>query len=118
MLPGMKRGLDQLFARESRHDRVGVRVAAIRGALGLSKAEFADSIALDRSSLSKIEQGSAGLDIAVGERVAIIYGVGLDFIYRGELGDLPQKIRAQVMANLAAAEMAAGAADKPQPPAH
>lgn len=102
MLFTMKRTLAKLLIeRESRPERVGPRVTALREALELTKAEFADSIGLDRSSLTKVEKGDMGLDIAAGERVAALYGVGLDFIYRGDLSDVPLAIRPALMANLA-----------------
>ncbi len=98
----MKNLLKKLISRESRWDRVGPRVAAIRLTLGLSKAAFADSIALDRSSLTKIEKGVAGLDIATGEVIAEIYGFGLDFTYRGDLSDVPLDLRPSLIGHLAA----------------
>lgn len=97
-----KRILSALVPRESAPAKVGPRITAFREALPLSKAEFADSIELDRSSLTKIEAGTAGLDIAVAERIAAVYGVGLDFIYRGDLSDLPSESRSRVVAELAA----------------
>lgn len=96
----MKKLANMLIPQESRPERVGPRITALRETLGLSKAEFADSISLDRSSLTKIEKGVAGLDIATGETVATIYGFGLDFIYRGDLSDVPLELRPRLMVNL------------------
>lgn len=102
----MKKVLEKLIERESDPARVGPRVTALRETLGLSKAQFADSIELDRSSLTKIERGTAGLDIQSGERIAVLYGYGLDFIYRGDLTDVPQDARPQLMVNLLSARHA------------
>lgn len=96
----MKKIIHSLIERESRWDRVGPRVTAMRETLVLSKAEFADSIGLDRSSLTKIEKGEAGLDIATGEVIAALYGFGLDFTYRGDLSDVPLDLRPRLMVNL------------------
>lgn len=96
----MKKILESLIERKSRPDLVGQRVAALRESLALSRAQFADSIELDRSSLSKIEKGTAGLDIAMGERVAFLYGVGLDYIYRGDLSDVPIDMRPSLLSSL------------------
>lgn len=96
----MKNIAEKLIHRESRPDRVGNRITAIRETLALSKAQFADSIGLDRSSLTKIEKGEMGLDILMGEHIATIYGFGLDFIYRGDLSDAPLSLRPQLMVNL------------------
>ncbi|WP_170295004.1 helix-turn-helix domain-containing protein [Paracoccus aestuariivivens] len=93
--------LNALIERESTPQKVGPRISAVREALELSKAEFADSIEFDRSSLTKVERGVMGLDIAVGEKISAVYGVGLDFIYRGDLADLPPELRPKVVPILA-----------------
>lgn len=66
----------------------------------MSKAQFADAIGLDRSTLTKVEKGVVGLPIAIGERIAALYGCDLDFIYRGELSDVPLELRPRLMVNL------------------
>ncbi|MGO4917675.1 helix-turn-helix transcriptional regulator [Pseudogemmobacter sp. W21_MBD1_M6] len=97
---GMKNIANNMIPRESRKDRVALRVHAIREALKLTKAEFADAIALDRSSLTKIEKGEAGLDIAVAERIYHIYGFGLNFIYANDLTDVPRELHSDLIAIL------------------
>lgn len=95
-----------LLSPEMNPQRIGWRITALRETLGLSKAEFADSISLDRSTLTKVEGGTKGLDIAVAARVAEMYGAGLDYIYRGILSDLPLDMRATVAAQIHAARTA------------
>ena len=58
----------------------------------------------DEASMTKIEKGETGLDIAKGEAIAAVYGFGLDFIYRGELADVPDRHRQQLMTELAIAQ--------------
>lgn len=99
-VPRMKSALNKLVDRQSRPDRVGPRVTAIRCALEKNKTDFATLIGLDPSSMTKVEKGTMGLDIAVGERVAALYGIGLDFIYRGDLSDLPYDLREKILQNL------------------
>lgn len=99
----MKKLAEKLIERESRPSQVGPRITALRETIGLSKAQFADTVGVDRSSLTKIEKGEAGLDIAVGERIAVLYGYGLDFIYRGDLSDVPLESRDRLMVNLLSA---------------
>lgn len=91
------------LSSEMHPTRVGERVTAMRMTLNLHKAEFADSIGLDRSSLTKIEAGSKGLDIVVGAKIAEMYGFGLDFIYRGTLTDVPEGQRTMILSQLHAA---------------
>ena len=93
----MKKLAASLIERRSHPVQVAPRIFAIREHLGLPKAQFADAIGVDRSSLTKIEKGSAGLDIAVAERISALYGVGLDFIYRGDLDDLPIDWRPSIL---------------------
>lgn len=102
----MKKMIAAAFLASEMHpDRVGERVTALRMALHLSKAEFADSLGLDRSSLTKIEAGTKGLDIVIGAKIAEIYGFGLDFIYRGTLTDVPDTLRGEVLSEMHAARM-------------
>ena len=54
----MKNIAEKLIERESRPDKVGNRVTAIRETLALSKAQFADNIGLDRSSLTNHMQSA------------------------------------------------------------
>lgn len=96
----MKKLVEKLIEPESHPDRVGPRVTAIRETLSMSKAQFADSLDFDRSSLTKVEKGQTGLDINVGIRIAVLYGFGLDFIYRGDLSDVPSDLRTRLMVNL------------------
>lgn len=104
---GMKRMIQSaLLAAEMHPDRVGERVSAMRNCLEMSKAAFADSIGLDRSSMSKVEAGTKGLDIVVGSRIADLFGFGLDYTYRGVLTDVPEKYRLRIMAEIHAARAA------------
>lgn len=96
----MKKPLDKLLERESRPEKVGPRLTALRETLAMSKSQMADSVGLDRSSITKIEKGTMGLDIAVAERIADIYGFGLDYIYRADLSDVPLDLRPRLMSNL------------------
>lgn len=97
----MKRQIDKLIPLESRPERVGPRITAIRETLEMEKVAFARSLEFDPSSQTKVEKGSMGLDIRVAIRIAEIYGFGLDFIYRGDLSDCPLSLRQRLMENLA-----------------
>lgn len=93
----MKKIIESLVPRESSPERVGPRITGARMVLDLSKAQFADAIELDRSTLTKVEKGEKGLDIAKGVRIADLYGFGLDYIYRGDLSDVPLDLRPKLV---------------------
>ena len=97
----MKKILDSLIPKASRPEHVGPRITAMRETLGLSKSQLADSIGLDRSSMTKIEKGEAGLDIVKAIIIAELYDFGLDYISRGSLSDSPPALRPQLLVNLA-----------------
>jgi transcriptional regulator with XRE-family HTH domain len=104
---GMKKLVAAAFLSAEMHpDRVGERVTAMRMALHLSKAEFADAIGLDRSTLTKVEAGKKGLDVVLGAKIAEMYGYGMDYIYRGTLTDVPEGQRSIVLSEIHAARTA------------
>lgn len=96
----MKKTIQSLVPTESRPERVGPRITAMRETLAMSKSQLADSIGLDRSTMTKVENGNLGLDIRNGIAIAEFYGFGLDYIYRGDLSDVPDKHRHMLMVNM------------------
>ena len=54
------------------------RLTAAREALGLSKAEFADIIGIDRSSYTKIEKGLKPLLPRQAHRIWQLYGIDMN----------------------------------------
>lgn len=96
-LPMRKPKLETLLAPEMRPERVGKRVTAMREALGLTKAQFADSVGIDRSALTRIEKGEEGLGIAKAAMIAGLYDVEMDFTFRGKLSDVPASLRPKIV---------------------
>ena len=76
------------------------RLIAAREALGMSKAEMADTLGLDRSSYTKIEKGTKPLLPRDAYRLWHLYGVDLNFIYLGQLGGLPVNLSNKVTSHL------------------
>lgn len=83
-------------------DMVTPRLIALRLALGLSKAEFADIIGIDRSSYSKIEKANKPLLPKDAHRIWQLYGVDMNFLYLGQVGGLPAALSTKVISNLKA----------------
>ncbi|MDR9393958.1 MAG: helix-turn-helix transcriptional regulator [Roseovarius sp.] len=79
---------------------VARRLAAARNALGLSKAELADQLGIDRSSYTKIEKGSKPLLAPSAFRLYELHGIDMNYIYLGQVGGLPAKLSSKVMSHL------------------
>ena len=73
-------------------NEVARRMVALREALGLIPSEFADSVGIDRSSLTKIEKGEKALHADHAFRISQRYAVPMDYLYRGILRDLPASL--------------------------
>ena len=71
---------------------IAARLVSIREAYGLRSGDFARSVGIDPSSYSKIEQGEKPLKMEMGYSISETYGVSMDFLYRGLVADLPEKI--------------------------
>lgn len=92
--------IEALLSPEMNPVRVGARIAAMRDTLRLGKAEFADSVGLDRSALTRIERGAEGLGISKAVIISEMYGFGLNYIYRANLNDAPLDLRPQLLVEL------------------
>lgn len=73
--------------------RVAQRLVALRAALDLGPSEFADCVAIDRSSYTKIEKGQKPLGQYMAHAIAVRHGVSMEYIYRGRVSDrdLPER---------------------------
>jgi transcriptional regulator with XRE-family HTH domain len=79
---------------------VARRLKALRAALGVTKATFADVIGIDRSSYTKIEKGEKPLLPAFAYRIYELYGVDMNFVYLGQVGGLPLTLSSKVISHL------------------
>lgn len=81
-------------------EMVARRLIAAREALGLTKAEFADIIGIDRSSYTKIEKGLKPLLPPTARVIFQLYGLDMNYFYLGQLGGLPSSLSSKVIAHL------------------
>jgi transcriptional regulator with XRE-family HTH domain len=90
---GMKNEQNKTISVNPFHPtKVGERLAALREFHGKTKAEFADSVGIDRSSYTKIENGTKPLKADMAFDIAENWGVSMDFLYRGRLTELPRSL--------------------------
>ena len=76
------------------------RLIALREALGMSKAEFADLIGIDRSSYTKMEKSEKPVLPHTAYRIWQLFSVDMNYLYLGQVGGLPSNISNKVIANL------------------
>lgn len=79
------------------HVKIGRRLEAIRTAVGQEKGDFARGAGIDPSSYSKIIRGDKPLKIDMGYKVALRWGVPLDYIYMGRVDRLPVALSKRLM---------------------
>lgn len=79
---------------------VARRLESVRETLGLSRAQFADQLDIDRSSYSKIAKGDKPLLPPTAYRLYELHGVDMNFIYLGQIGGLPSRLSSQVISRL------------------
>ena len=80
--------------------KVAERLVALRLALDLNKADFADQIGIDRSSYTKIEKGQKPLLVREASEIWRLYGVDMNYIYLGQIVGLPGILSSKVIKNL------------------
>lgn len=76
---------------------VGRRLQRLREHHNLSAGAFADSVGIDRSTYSKLEQGKRLIKADSAFAIAERWGVSMDFIYRGRLTELPHSLADALM---------------------
>ena len=59
---------------EIQPDQISLRLTALREALGLNRADFADSVRINRSSYMLIEDGRKALNYRMAYKIAVLYG--------------------------------------------
>lgn len=86
MKPNMYQGDDS-------NEAVGARLAAVRSmAFELSKRAFAEGSELSEQSYGPVENGKRPLSLDMAKKLHKFYGLPLDFMYFGNMNDLPARI--------------------------
>lgn len=78
---------------EKRIETVGQRLDWLRQFLNLSWTTFAAGIDVSSQKMSNWKRGDNGLPVSNAVQICEVYGVSLDFIYRGRADLLPQDMR-------------------------
>lgn len=73
-------------------EAVGLRLKAAREALGLNKREFAEGAGMSEQNYGPFENGKRDLSLAAAKQLRKIYHLPLDFMYFGNMADLPHRI--------------------------
>jgi DNA-binding XRE family transcriptional regulator len=83
-------------------ERVALRLTALREALDLSRAQFADTVRINRSSYTLIEDGRKVLNHRMAYDISVRFGVSMDYIYKGQMSesDLPSNIAQSIRQRL------------------
>lgn len=79
---------------------VAARLEALRATTGLTKDDFAKSFGYDPSSYTKTLKGTKPLQSQHAYAAAEIWGVTMDYFFRGDLSKIEPETRAKIMAAL------------------
>ncbi|OWU83824.1 hypothetical protein ATO6_15455 [Oceanicola sp. 22II-s10i] len=88
---------------EMRPDRIGYRLSLLRRAVGMEKAEIADTLGIERTYWSRFENGKRPVTEAVAALLVDRFGVTLDFLILNRWGGLPLDL-AEKMRSVAAGD--------------
>lgn len=79
---------------------VARRLEAVRETLGLTRAQIADQLGIDRSSYTKIAKGEKPFLPPAAYKLYELHGVDMNYIYLGQIGGLPSRLSSQVISRL------------------
>ena len=72
---------------------IGERLRAVRtGFTDLLQAEFADRHGFNEDQYGSWERGSRRVTVEAAEKISDVYGLSLDWIYRGRRDGLSEKV--------------------------
>lgn len=79
---------------DAQYPEIGARLAALREALSqLTQKEWAVKHGFNTTQYNNWETGARRIPVENAEKLADVYGVTLDFIYRGRRDGLPETLR-------------------------
>lgn len=90
--------LPQQMQVEMRPERIGHRLKLLRMSQGLSPAEIADMLDIERTYWSRFEGGKRPITESIAALLVDRFGVTLDFIILGRWDKLPFDVAQQMLA--------------------
>ena len=70
-------------------EEIGKRLKRLRKALGKTQAEMAELVGISKRAWGLIEKGARRINVGAALRLCDLYGLSLDWIYRGNIAQLP-----------------------------
>lgn len=77
---------------EDAPEAVGARLRRVREILGLTKKEFAERVEISEQAYGAYENGNRSLSLGAAKKLRKVYRLPLEFMYFGNIGDLPTRI--------------------------
>lgn len=71
---------------------IGKRLEKLRTVVGLNQTGMAEALHIGQSAWSQYESGTRRVTLEVAGRIAVRFGVTLDWLYRGDPSGLPLKL--------------------------
>lgn len=90
------KGRPVISNQDDSREAVGARLRRIREILEIDQKTFAEKAGLLPQTYGPYETGARELTLVSAKKLRKAYGLPLDFIYFGNMGDLPQRIAAKL----------------------
>lgn len=81
-------------------EAIGDRLCMVRKAIGLTQEQFASSVGCPQGTFGQYEAGMRRPSVAVASRLYDRHRIGLNYLYLGDLSDLPYELSEAVRRQL------------------
>ena len=81
---------------EDADEAVAARLKAARKAIGMNKREFAEAADMGEQTYGPFENGTRPLSLIAAKQIRKAHGLTLEFMYFGNIADLPHRIAAKL----------------------
>lgn len=75
------------------HTEIGERLRTLRLAMGASQTDWAERHAFNKTQYNNWERGERRIPLEAAEKLCDLYGLTLDFVYRGRRDGLSEYAR-------------------------
>ena len=69
-----------MMKNENERKRIGIRIAELRAAVGMTQTELAERAGIERCHIVRVEQGRYSVGVDILSAIAAVFGKRVDFM--------------------------------------